>query len=147
MFSLVGMLLLFRFGSIPTHDTSLPVSFRAEARKVALAHSPFDYGLRPILSASGPDGATRSSPSVEPAPGDSATASVLDLPLLFGTGTELGPLRPAYHPREWVSGVAHRLNVADHPLARAAIWLSGIPVELDARPPTRVYVRLTLKGF
>jgi hypothetical protein len=139
------MLLLFRFGSIPSHDSSLPVSFRAEARKVALARSPFDYGLRPTLGASGPDETARSLPAVEPPLADSATSSALDLPL--GAGPVLGPLRPAYHPREWVSGVAHSLNVADHPLARAAIWLSGIPVELDARPPSRVYVRFTLKGF
>ena len=145
MFSLVGMLLLFRFGSIPPNDTSLPVSFRAEARKVVLARSRFDYSLRPTLRTRGRDDAPPSLPAVEPPLADSATSSALDLPL--GAGPVLGPLRPAYHPREWVSGVAQRLNVADHPLARAAIWLSAIPVELAARPPSRVYVRLTLKGF
>ncbi len=129
MLSIVGMIFLFRFGSIAPHDTSLPVSFRAEAHQLAI------------------ESAARWSPSVDPTAGPAPASGSLDLPLLFGAGPVVGPLRPAYHPRDWVSAVAHRLNVADHPLARAAIWLSGVPLELDARPPSRVYVRLTLTGF
>ena len=129
MFSLVGMLFLFRFGSIPPHDDGLPISFRAEAHEIAIRKT------------------ARWSPALPVATATASTGSELDLPLLFGAGPALGPIRPAYHPQDWVSAVAHKLDVADHPLGRMAIWLSEIPVQLDARPPSRVYVRLTLRGL
>lgn len=124
MFSLVGLLFLFRFGTIPSHGG--PVSFRAEAHQAALETS------------------ARSTPALEGAGGSEAR---LDLPLLFGAGPIVGPMRAAYQPSDWVSLVARRLNVDHHPLGRAAIWLSEIPVQVDAHLPDRVGVRVTLHGF
>jgi hypothetical protein len=127
MLSTFTILFLFRFGSIPPHEP--PVSFRAEAHEAAV------------------ESAASWAPLHDPTAGTEASGDGPDLPLLYGAGPVQGPLRPAYRPSEWVSSVAHQLHLADHPLARAAIWLSGIPVQVDARPPGKVVVRLTLRGF
>jgi hypothetical protein len=126
MFSLFSLLFLFRFGSLPSPDAQ--VSFRAEAREIAV------------------EAAARSVP-VEAPSGGRGSWQGFDLPLLHATGPVVGPLLPAYLPKDWVSSVAQRLNIADHPLAKAAIWMSGIPVEVDARtgPRSRVGLKLTLR--
>ncbi|GEJ58637.1 hypothetical protein [Anaeromyxobacter diazotrophicus] len=137
MLSTFTILFLFRFGSIPP-PRQPAISFRAEAHAAAVesaaAWAPL-HGPASGAEARG-DG-----------PGDPGGLDGPDLPLLYGTGPVQGPLRPAYRPSEWVSSVAHQLHLADHPLARAALWLSGIPVQVDARPPGKVVVRLTLRGF
>jgi len=124
MFSLLGVLFLFRFGSVPPHEAE--VSFRAQAHQIAI------------------ENVVRSSPLTDGPAG--AAPHGLDLPLLYGAGPVVGPLRPAYRPSDWVSAVVHQLDLAEHPLGRAAIWLSEIPVQVDARP-SRVCVRLTFRGF
>lgn len=124
MLTLVGAFFLIHLGSVPPHTARL--SFRAEAHRAALKITQADV----LVGRVGGDGGERG----------------LDLPLLFGAGPVNGPLRAAYRPREWVAAVTRQLNVSEHPLGRAALWLSGIPVDLDARA-SRLYVRLTLKGF
>jgi hypothetical protein len=125
MFSLVGLLFLFRFGTLPAQGG--PVSFKAEAHQAALESS------------------ARSMPALDGA-GTGENAQ-LDLPLLYGTGPIVGPMRAAYRPSDWVSLVARRLSFDHHPLGQAAIWLSEIPVQMDAHIPDRVGLRVTLHGF
>lgn len=123
MLSLVGAFFLIHLGSVPPHIAK--VSVRAEAHRACVKLTQSDLLVGRV---------------------GGEIERGLDLPLLYGSGPVNGPLRAAYRPQEWVAAVTRQLNVSEHPLGRAALWLSGIPVDLDARA-SRLYVRLTLKGL
>jgi len=128
MFSLFRLLFSLHFGAIPAYGGDAAVSFRAEARAAAR-----DSENRPA--------ALISSPSWSAAP------QVPGFPILQANGPVLGPVTPMYRPEDWVRAVVHRLNVHDHPLAKAAMFAATIPLEIDVRPPNRVYARLTVRAF
>ena len=128
MFSLFRLLFSLHFGAIPAAGGDAAVSFRAEARAAAR-----DNELRPL--------ALISSPSWSAAP------QVPSFPILQANGPVLGPVTPMYRPEDWARAVVNRLNIQDHPLAKAAIFAASIPLELDVRPPDRVYARVTVRAF
>jgi hypothetical protein len=128
MFSLFRLLFSLHFGAIPAFGGDAAVSFRAEARAAAR-----DSGLRPS--------------ALIGAPSWSAAPQVPGFPILEANGPVLGPVAVRYRPEDWVRAVAYRLDMQDHPLAKAAMFVAGIPLQLDLRPPDRVYARLTLRCF
>ena|SRR5690349_10873949 len=128
MFSLFRLLFSLHFGAFPASGEDAAVSFRAEARAAAQ------------------DSGSRAVPLVA-APSWVAAPQVPGFPILEANGSVLGPVAPVYRPEDWVRAVATRLDVERHPLAKAAMFVAAIPLELDVRPPNRVYARLTLRGF
>jgi hypothetical protein len=129
MFSLFRLLFSLHFGAIPAYGGDTVVSFRAEARAAAR-----DSESRPA--------ALIHSPSWSAAP------QVPGFSILDASGPVLGPVTPyLYRPEDWVRAVADRLNVQSRPLVKAAMFVAAIPLELDVRPPNRVYARFTLRGF
>ena len=128
MFSLFRLLFSLHFGAIPASGGETAVSFRAEARAAVR-----DNVLRPE--------ALISSPSWSAAP------QVPSFPILQANGPVLGPVTPMYRPEDWVRAVVNRLDVQGNPLAKAAMFVASIPLQVEVQPSRRVYARLTIRAF
>ncbi len=124
MFSILGLLFALRVGTAAARPEPAAISVRAEARAVAAELS---------ASALLDDTAAWSAGPQAPA-----------WPLAQG-GPSVGPVFPVYRPEEWVSAIAHKLNIADTGVAHAAIWVSAWPVCVDVSP-RRVYVSVRFRG-